>query len=235
MIELDDYFSGDSGALTAAKATEDKPYKQGYNQGQKFQKRPFYEKKEIDLETFKLYKPYAIAGNANPPETILTQTKEIIDLLVDNGFTGRVTTGNDMDAFIEKELNGSFFELYIPWKDFNNKQSKFYFNDPLSKHVAKMFHRTFDTLKPAVQAFLARNVRMVLGEKLKSYSLFVLVWSEDGAEQTKDISFKTGNVSHIISVARALHIPVFNLQHSNTKERLIKYLRLKEPQEKGTI
>jgi|JFJP01.1.fsa_nt_gi hypothetical protein len=226
MVELDDYFSDDPEILSSTKSSDDKPYKQKYGQGQK---KPFYEKKEVDLETFTLYKPYTIVGNSGAPQSVLDQTKEIIDMLIDNGFTARVTCSSDMDTYIEQELQGSFYELYIPWKDFNNKQSKFYFNDALSKHVAKMFHRTFDSLKPAVQAFLARNVRMVLGEKLKSYSLFVLVWSEDGVEQINDISFKTGMVSHVISVARALHIPVFNLQHTSTKDRLIKYLRLKQP------
>lgn len=229
-MELDDYFSDDPEILNDVAKQPNNFYKSNGSYGNKNTqgKKSFYQKKEIDLATFSLYKPYTVTGNAGASNEVCNRLKEILDMLDPHGFTPRISCMSDFDTIVENELKGTFFEMYIPWKDFNNKVSKHYFNDNVSKHVAKMFHKSFDSLKPAIQAFLAKNVRMVLGDKLKTYSLFVLIWSEDGAEQVSDITFKTGNMGHVISVARALHIPVFNLQHESTKERLAKYLKLKQ-------
>jgi len=196
-----------------------------------------FQAKEVDLDTFKIYKPVAMMSNQNAPDNIVNDFKALADILVMNQFVPRITTGGNVDDALLKELNGESPEIYIPWKDFNNINSKFYFNDKVSQHVAKMFHRSYDTLKPAVQAFLARNVRQVMGEKVKSYSLAAVIWTQDGAEEISEVTPTTGNMAHVISVARAACIPVFNLGKPDAKARLIKYLRLKRPtpnQQEGT-
>ena len=92
--------------------------------------------------------------------------------------------------------------------------------------AAKTYHPTFDNLKPAVQAFLGKNARMVLGNKLNSNALFLLCWSEDGAELKKDVVARTGNIGHTILIANSIGIPVFNLGKEGTKERIHNYLSM---------
>lgn len=190
--------------------------------------RRFAPPKEVDLTNFTMYKPVVLCGNPNVPDEMVDNMKQLGDILAINRFTLRFTSGTNLDEALLKEFTEDKPEIYIPWKDFNNIESKFYFNDKVAQHVAKMFNQNYDTLKPAVQAFLARNARMVLGEKIKSYALAVVIWSEDGAEDITEITFKTGNVGHIISLARSVHIPVFNLQKPDAAGRLIKYLKLKQ-------
>ncbi len=235
MEDLDNYFNESPELLKSNSnnqfdnnRTFNNNYSNQNNYGQKKQFNKFPKKEVIDVNNFKFYKPVTLVTNNNAPDEVIDQMKQIADLLVINGFTLRLTTGTNTDEALLKQTSEDRPEIYIPWKDFNNISSKLYFNDELSKHIAAMFHRSYATLKPAVQAFLARNVRMILGAKMKSYSLAIVTWSEDGAEDLNDITFKTGNISHIISVAKSVHIPVFNLQRSDAKDRLIKHLKLKQ-------
>lgn len=183
---------------------------------------------DVDLTNYTLYKPFCVISNDNAPPEIMERAKEVILFLINHGFTARASciasTEKEFLDFIPEDK----VEVYIPWKDFDNRNSKFYFNDKVSQHIAKMFHKAYDTLKGPVQAFLAKNVRMVLGEKAKSRSTLVIVWSEDGATDTSQITFKTGNVSHPIAIANAVHIPVFNLQDPDILLKITGYLKLRE-------
>lgn len=234
MEDLDIYFNESPELLNRDNTQSNRTFNNNYsnqnNYGQKkqFNRYPRKEKEVIDLNNFSLYKPISIVANNNVPDEVIEQFKQIADLLIQHKYTIRLTSGTNLDEVLLKQLSEDKPEIYIPWKDFNNIASKLYFSDEVAKHIAAMFHRSYDTLKPAVQAFLGRNVRMLLGSKMKSYSLAVITWSEDGAENTSDVNFKTGNISHIISVAKSLPIPVFNLQKPDGFTRACRYLKLKK-------
>ena len=183
---------------------------------------------DVDLTNYTLYKPFSVICNDNAPPEILDRAKEVILYLINHGFTARASCITSSEKEILEFIPEDKVEVYIPWKDFDNRNSKFYFNDKVSQHIARMFHKAYDTLKGPIQAFLAKNVRMVLGEKAKSRSTLVIVWSEDGAADTSQITFKTGNVSHPIAIANAVHIPVFNLQDPDILLKVSGYLKLKE-------
>ncbi len=211
--------------------------KGGYNGGGGgFQKKPYggggggfrRNDQDVDLTNYTLYKPFSIICNDNAPPEILDRAKEVILYLINHGFTARASCIASSEKEILEFIPEDKVEVYIPWKDFDNRNSKFYFNDKVSQHIARMFHKAYDTLKGPIQAFLAKNVRMVLGEKAKSRSTLVIVWSEDGATDTSQITFKTGNVSHPIAIANAVHIPVFNLQDPDILLKVSGYLKLKE-------
>ena len=212
--------------------------KGGYNGGGGgFQKKPYgggagggfrRNDQDVDLTNYTLYKPFSVICNDNAPPEILDRAKEVILHLINHGFTARASCVASSEKEILEFIPEDKVEVYIPWKDFDNRNSKFYFNDKVSQHIARMFHKAYDTLKGPIQAFLAKNVRMVLGEKAKSRSTLVIVWSEDGATDTRQITFKTGNVSHPIAIANAVHIPVFNLQDPDILLKVSGYLKLKE-------
>lgn len=202
----------------------------GYNNNGGYQKKSYggkYQEQEVDLTNFKLYKPYSVVATKDAPRDVLDTLRNLVTMMKANGFTLRASTSTDMDDVAITTVQDSSTEVYIPWKDFNNVSSKYYFNDKTCLHIAKMFHRSFDSLKPAVQAFLGRTVRMIMGKKPSNYSLFIVVWSEDGAEKVSQITPKTGYISHAISVADALHIPVFNLQNNNAIDRIRNHFSLK--------
>lgn len=195
-----------------------------------YQKKKFYKKddKEYDPETVELYKAYAGSGNPDAPQEILTQMKRLAGELEGFGYTLRVGGLNGPEEAFEAGTDK--VELHLPWRDFNQKVSKLTFNSKEAQAIAAKFHPAYDGLKPAIQAFLAKNVRMLLGNNLKSPALFLICWSEDGAENSRQKTMKTGNVGHAISIASAMHIPVFNLKRDDAEQRLRQHLGLPQKQ-----
>lgn len=184
---------------------------QGNKGGGNWKDRP----KETDMS---LYKPYAIVANNDAPAEILVKFQEIAHYLESKGYTLRTRGMEGADDAVEKTVQR--IEVHLPWREFNGKQSKFTFNTDRAFAIAKMFHPTFDTMKKGIQAFLASNARLVMGDKMVSPALFLICWTEDGAESIRSRTSRTGFAGHPIAIASALGIPVFNLSKPDAQQRL---------------
>jgi hypothetical protein len=172
----------------------------------------------------KLYKPYVISGNKETPPNIIEQMFKIAKELETFSYTLRISSMDGPDKIIEPRINDK--ELYLPWKDFDKKTSKLTFNTPESLKIAAMFNPSFSGLNFTVQAFLAKNARIVLGQNLKSPAMFVMCWSQDGVEDGKNKTSSTGNIGHIIAIASSMKIPVFNFGNADAEQRLKQYLSM---------
>lgn len=189
----------------------------GFNRGN-FQRR---DEPEGPVE---LYKPYVGTGNKEVPPQVAEAFKRIALELEKAGYTLRSGGMDGAEDIFEKAVKKS--EIHLPWKGFNDKDSKFTFTTPAAKELAGRYQPGFEGLKPFVQTFLAKNVRMIMGKDLKSPALFMITWSEDGAETITEKSARTGNTGHAIAVAHELRIPVFNFGKPDAEARLKQYLRL---------
>ncbi len=166
----------------------------------------------------RLYKTYVGAGNRECPDHILNKMKELAKYLASKDFTLRTGGTDGPDAAFES--TGVPMELYLPWRGFNGKESKFTFQTPQAEDIAKMFHSGWDKLKDNIKPFLTKHPRMLLGQNLKSHAMFVICWSEDGAERSVERTVKTGNIGHLISIANSVNIPVFNLARPDAERRI---------------
>lgn len=164
-----------------------------------------------------IYRPYTVILDKAVPENILAKVEEIVKVLSGHGFTLRYGGTEEFESRFEKVAERK--ELILPWRDFNEKQSKFTFNNDRSLAVAKMFHPTFDTMKKGVQAFLARNARLILGHEMKSPTNFLICWTDDGCESLREKTSATGFVGHPIAIASAAHVPIYNLNRENSVAR----------------
>jgi len=196
----------------------------GNNYRKNYSKSNYFKKKEEFNGEAKLYKPYVGSGNRDAPSDVSETIQRLAKFLEEFGFICR--TGGMEGPEQNFEDAAKNHELHLPWKGFNNKESKSAFNTPEALAIAKMFHPTFDDLKPAIQAFLAKNARLVLGKDLRSPALFVLCWSADGAECSREKTARTGNVGHVIAIASAIKIPIFNLAKPDAEYRLKQHLEL---------
>lgn len=113
-------------------------------------------------------------------------------------------------------------EVYIPWRGFENIESKFYWNPEELKLVAKSLFAAWDKVPDAIKAFLTRNVRMVLGDKNNSPVREIIVFSEDGAESLGETSRETGRPEFFIRMGSRFGIPVTNLRNTASVEKLLK-------------
>ena len=192
-----------------------------------YQNRNFNRSNEpIDESKVKLYKSYVGTGNRDAPESVLKQMHELANQLSQFGYILR--SGGLDGPDLAFEAGSKDTELHLPWKDFNQRKAYSYFNSQENKVLAKMFQPTFDGLKPAIQAFLCKNVRCIMGKDLKSPVRFMVLWSNDGAEHSKDIVQATGQMTHLIKIASAMKIPVFNLGRQDAEQRLKHYLELSQ-------
>lgn len=202
-----------------------KPYSQGGQGG--YQQGGFQRKPKQDFGPIELYKPYTMVSNREAPVGVLARMTELAKLMDSKGFTCRVDGAEGASSAVEPVDCRK--EVILAWKGFNNKESQFTYTAPEALEIAKKFHPTFDTAKPAVQTFLGRNVRLVMGQTLKSPIMAMVVWTDDGAESLKDRTAKTGFAGHLIALASALGVPVFNLHNPDAEHRLNIWLERHSP------
>ena len=138
------------------------------------------------------------------------------------GFVIRTGGMKGMENAVEEMARN--LEVHLPWKGFDGKESKFTYTSDEAKEFAKRHQPAWDNMKPVVQTFCAKNVRLVLGKDLKSPTQLLIIWSEDGAETARERTAKTGLTGVALSIAADLHIPVFNLQRPDAEQRLMQYL-----------
>lgn len=198
--------------------------KGGNNTGKWNNNKKWTKKEPEDPSKFELYRPYVITGNKDAPVSVIEAMKRIVKDLEALGYTTRTGGLEGPDQAVEPI--STRLELYLPWQGFNNKESKFYFNTATALVAAGKFHPTFESLSGPVKAFLSKNARMVLGEKLNSSAHLLICWSEDGVETAKEKTVRTGNIGHVIAIANTMRIPIFNLGKADAEQRLRTYLSI---------
>lgn len=171
-----------------------------------------------------VYMPYVVTGNDRPPSEIIERLGRIVKKLGEMGYVLRVGGHTDVEKGVEQYLGNGKVEVHLPFRDFDNRKSKFTYTSTFITDVAKMFHTSWDGLSKGVRLFLGKNIRLIGGKDGRSRAMFLLVWSDDGAEHTKDVTTRTGNAGHIITAATAYRIPVINMANRDAEERLAKLL-----------
>lgn len=203
-------------------------YNKGGSSGQSSGKKEWPKRKEEVLDP-SIYYPFAVTGNKEAPADVLAKIRKYVTMAVELGYTAR--TGSDGE--IEKEADSAAREdkreRILPWRDFDEKESKFTWNSERAFYVAKLCHPTFDNMKKGVQHILAKNARLIMGHTMTSRAMFLLCWTEDGARNASECTGRTGFSGHTIKVATAAGVPVFNLGHPDGEAALNDFLNKHQP------
>lgn len=171
-----------------------------------------------------VYLPYAVTGNNKPSSDVVERIGKVMRKLDSMAYVARVGGHTDLEKAVEGFADPKTVEVHLPFKGFDERQSKFSFTGTFVTDVAAMFHASWDGLSKGARVFMAKNIKLLAGKDGKSRAMFLIVWSEDGAETTDAVSNRTGNVGHIIKAAQAYRIPVFNFGNRDAEERLAQYL-----------
>jgi hypothetical protein len=156
-----------------------------------------------------VYLPYTGIGSRKAPDKIITQMEEISKVLNSHGFTLRSGGANGADTSFEKYAFNK--EIFLPWKNFNGRDSDYYTISKEACDIAAPLHPLWWRLSGAAKKLMARNVYQVLGFNLSSPTRFVICWTEDGCEHHSQRTKETGGTGMAISVASLNNIPVYNL------------------------
>ena len=203
------YQGGSSGGY------QKKPYQGGGGGG--YQKKPYqgggggYQKKPAKELEFQLF--FTVVMNKNPPPEIIAKAISMCKFLVDKGFTPRLSLADDYGVDILAQVPTA--ETYLPWKNFNERESMFTTTNP-GKDFAAKFSPHINTVTDPVRAILAHYVHSILGLWMNNSSRFVITWTPDGITNVKDKTEGTGQMYLPIRVANVYGIPVFNLESPST-------------------
>lgn len=139
-----------------------------------------------------------------------------------------VRVNGDEPSIVSKltSLSTRFVEVYIPWKGFNDIDSKHYYNTLTSKEIAKQHFAGWDKVPDSVKSILARNVRLIFGDKNNSIALCLITWSKDGASNRSEVTKETGRHGVVIKLASTYGFPVINLEKQNTEAAIEKIFNL---------
>lgn len=175
----------------------------------------------IDASKVEIYLPIGVSVNNDAPD--LTNEFQILaERFNKESLTVRVDGSGPASDFFEKNAIKS--EVHLPWKSFNEKESKYCYNPADAYYLAKRYSPNYESIKEGARHFLARNVRIVLGKNLLSPILFLICWSKDGCEHARNRTAATGYAGLPIAIASVLRVPVFNLANPGTVDRILAYL-----------
>lgn len=181
-----------------------------------------FQRKQEPEGPAEFYLPYTVTANREIPQEPMNIIIDLIKELEGRGYTMRTAGREGPEDTFDKTATKK--EIHLPWRGFMDKESKFSFTSENAKVLAGQLTPSFEGMKPGLQTILASDVKTILGKELRSPTLFLITWSEDGAETMQEKTSRTGNVGLAIALACKLKIPIFNLGKPNSLQRLRQYL-----------
>jgi hypothetical protein len=159
-------------------------------------------------------KYYAGIGSRETPPDILALMTDLARAFAIRGWTLRSGAADGADAAFEAgatEIAGSHGkEIYLPWKGFNGHSSTL-LPSKAAFVMAEKFHPAWHKCSPAARKLHARNCHQVLGQDLKTPSMFVMCWTKKAEGG--------GGTGQAIRIAKAYGIHIHDLADPATLRR----------------
>jgi hypothetical protein len=172
------------------------------------------------------YLPVAFFVEKETPPEIKQKFYHLASKLIGKGYTIRLNPDDPDFVRQVQALSTKNVELYLPWRNFNQLESKHTFNTLTSKDVAQRHFPAWEKIPDAVKAMLANQVRMIFGDRNNSIALMLITFSPDGASRIAEITKDTGRVSFIIKMACSYGFSVVNMGKQSSESLLEKYFDL---------
>lgn len=169
----------------------------------------FARKEDVLQDT---YLPVAFHVEKDFPEEVKATLFNLASKMIAKKMTVRINA--DDKEFIDrlKTLTDDKLEVYLPWRGFNEIESKRTFNTITCKTVASSHFAGWEKIPDSVKAILACQVRMIFGDRNNSITLCLITWTRDGASKPQEVSKDTGRASFVIKMASSYGFPVLNVQ-----------------------
>lgn len=172
------------------------------------------------------YMPVAIYLEKDFPEEVKSQLFDIASKMIAKKMTVRIN--GDDKTFIDRlrSLSEDKVEVYLPWRGFNQIESKKTFNTITSKDIASKHFLGWDKIPDSVKAIIASQVRLMFGDRNNSIALCLITWSKDGASKTSEVTKDTGRASFVIKMSSSFGFPVLNMQRPQAQTTVEKTFNL---------
>jgi hypothetical protein len=156
---------------------------------------------------------YTGVGSRETPVFVMRAMTFIARFLSQEGFILRSGGADGADDAFEKGANPELADIYLPWKNFNKRNSPLYEVGDDAIALAMTIHPTPTKLRDSVKRLHGRNCYQVLGDDLATPSEFLICWTTDAV--------RTGGTRTAIVLAERNNIPVLNLGKCETYEECI--------------
>jgi hypothetical protein len=166
---------------------------------------------------------YAGIGSRKTPPDQLERMEAAAKRLAGMGYTLRSGGADGADTAFENGA-GEKKEIFLPWRGFNGRQSRFAEPSREAQEVAAALHPVWAKLSPAARKMMSRNAHQILGGDLRSPVNFVVCWTPDGCSHESERTHATGGTGQAIALASRWGIPVFNFARPDAGERLRDFL-----------
>jgi len=155
---------------------------------------------------------YTGIGSRKTPEQVLLLMSNIAELLGERGYTLRSGGAGGADSAFEIGCDsvGGSKEIYLPWKNFNNRNSELNVVCESALELASRFHPRYKYLKRPAKLLMGRNGYQVLGNDLKTPVDFVICYTPNGDGG--------GGTGQAIRIAKHHDIPVHDLGSITVKD-----------------
>lgn len=164
------------------------------------------------------YKPVTCIGSRKLPHRMRPRLAVVARKLESLGYTLRSGAAAGSDAAFEVGLtHPDRAEIYLPCPGFNGHPSKRYNVTPEALALAEEYHPAWHRCSDFAKLLHARNCYQVLGEDLRSPSLFVVCWTPGAMD--------VGGTSQALRIARRLSIPMYNIADEHALAVLCEKLR----------
>lgn len=164
-----------------------------------------------------------ISGNDQPPENVSLTIVRLARLLRERNIVVRTGACKGVDEVVMNAIPDA--ELHLPFRNFNQIENPAsYFSDEKCKALAKSVWPTLDNLQGVVKSLYEKNPRLISGKNFNSTAQAVIVWSEDGVEDAHNVTSRSNIAGHLVKLAAASGIRIFNLARPDAEARIMAYL-----------
>ena len=186
---------------------------------------------------------YTLIGSRETPEDVLNIMRQFAYKAASKGYIGRSGGADGADTCLENGVIGyvtneclplskinNLMEVYLPWKDFNGRNSGDYGYHTLSLmenksrayELASETHPAWDKCSNGAKSLHARNTMQILGKNLDTPSRFILCY---GKSEKEGSVIPKGGTRTACVLGQQHGIEIFNLYLPDHRKRVEDWLK----------
>lgn len=183
---------------------------------------------------------YTLIGSRETPKDIMHLMTRFATKACAFDYVGRSGGADGSDSCLEVGVNaylsleelpdsygGRYMEVYLPWKDFNNRDSSVsgYYTLPWldnkfkAEQIASEIHPAWDRCSQGAKKLHTRNVYQLLGQDLNTPSRFVLCWAKPKSTDRKTEHVQGGTAT-AVKLGIDNGVEIINLYWEDQRKRV---------------
>lgn len=183
---------------------------------------------------------YTLIGSRETPGDIMELMTKFAEKACSFRYIGRSGGADGSDSCLEEGVkafqskmtlaptSGSeFMEIYLPWKDFNGRDSAMsgYYtlawmdNKHEAEQIASEIHPAWDKCSQGAKKLHSRNVYQLLGQDLNTPSRFILCWAKPKDKDRKN-EYVQGGTGTAVKLGIDNGVEIINLYWEDQRKRV---------------